>query len=250
MQFIPPFQPVHLLQDKRVPPRGTLSFPHYSRVTIHKPLFIFLARLIIIPYTTIMMKQIEQKSLDNILSALDKQMQAHHGKPFHIVVCGGTAMIFLGLVHRTTTDVDILGQLKGNSKQIDTLMELPDWFQKAATTVKRDFNLPDNWINTGPAAQVTSGLPSGIGSRLITRKYGTLLTVSYISRIDQVHFKLYAAIDRGGYHVDDLLNLNPSTDELVQGAGWVLTQDVSVPFRQLLISFLRQKGYEHVIDQI
>ena len=197
-----------------------------------------------------MKNRIEQRYLDNILIALNKQMEAHGGTPLHIAVCGGTALILLGLTQRATTDIDILGQRRSIKGPIEPLLELPDWFQQAAAKVERDFNLPENWINTGPAAQVISGLPESIESRLTIREYGTLLTVSYISRIDQIHFKLYAAIDRGGYHVDDLLNLKPSLDEITKAARWVLTQDVSRAFRQLLISFLRQKGYADVIAEI
>ena len=197
-----------------------------------------------------MNRKIEQQYLDNILVSLDKQMQAHSGKPLHIAVCGGTALILLGLTNRATTDIDILGQRRSSTGPIEPLLALPDWFQQAAEKVKRDFNLPDNWINTGPAPQVISGLPHGIESRLITRRYGDLLTISYISRLDQVHFKLYASVDRGGYHVNDLLNLNPSTDEMAQVARWTLTQDVSAPFRALLISLLKEKGFEDVISRI
>jgi hypothetical protein len=49
------------------------------------------------------------------------------------------------------------------------------------------------------------GLPEGFVSRLFQKDYGRRLTVYFAGRKDQIHFKLYAAVDRGGYHIDDLL---------------------------------------------
>jgi hypothetical protein len=47
------------------------------------------------------------------------------------------------------------------------------------------------------------GLPADFADRLHSQTYGRLLTVHFIDRIDQVHFKLYASADRGGYHIAD-----------------------------------------------
>jgi len=201
-------------------------------------------------YITNMTNMIEQRYLDNILSALDKQIGAHNGKPIHIVVCGGSALIFLGLTTRATTDIDILGQYEAGAGIVASLPQLPDWFEAAAAKVKRDFNLPEDWINTGPASQVSSGLPEGLAKRLVHKKYGEFLSVSFISRVDQVFFKLYASVDRGGYHVEDLMQLHPTSPELRSAGTWVLAQDVSAEFRMLLISFLKHIGFTDVAERI
>ena len=58
---------------------------------------------------------------------------------------------------------------------------------------------------TGPADLLKYGLPEGFKERLQTKIYGQELTVHYISRVDQIHFKVYASVDSGpGRHVDDL----------------------------------------------
>ena len=53
---------------------------------------------------------IEAKLIDRIFKALDRQIGVHSGIPFSIVVCGGTALAALGLIRRTTKDVDVLSQ--------------------------------------------------------------------------------------------------------------------------------------------
>ncbi len=87
------------------------------------------------------------------------------------------------------------------------------------------------------------GLPNGIETRLVKRNYGNHLTVYFISRTDQIFFKLYAAVDRNDYHVQDLLALHPTENELEEAARWVLTQDVSQEFRSILKDFLIKHGY-------
>jgi hypothetical protein len=148
----------------------------------------------------------------------------------------------LGLVSRTTKDVDVLGSMeKGNIRKIG---KFPDWLSDAATKVARDFNLPAGWLNLGPESQLDTGLPEGLPERLQKKVYGKRLTIYFISRIDQIYFKLYASLDRGGYHVEDLFKLNPSESELLAACHWVLTQDVSVGFRKILVSFLIKHDHE------
>jgi hypothetical protein len=55
--------------------------------------------------------------------------------------------------------------------------------------------------------------------------------------LDQVHLKLYAAVDQGpGKHEADLRALEPTRDELLAAARWTLTHDPS-------------SGYRHVLEQ-
>ena len=55
------------------------------------------------------MGQIEPDNIEGIFTALDRQIGVHGGVPLGLVVCGGTALSALGLVMRTTKDVDVLG---------------------------------------------------------------------------------------------------------------------------------------------
>ena len=120
----------------------------------------------------------------------------------------------------------------------------------AARKVGRDFNLPEGWFNAGPTGQLDLGLPDGFESRLVKATYGSRLDVFFVGRLDQIHFKLFAAVDRDDYHTQDLLALGPSEDEMEQAARWVLTQDVSEPFRMLLAALLKRIGYHDVAERL
>ncbi len=165
-----------------------------------------------------------------------------------LVVCGGSALIATNLIQRTTKDVDVLA-LHGVSGFIDP-DPLPDYLVESALIVANILNLPADWINTGPADLFRMGLPEGFAQRLVERTYGPKLTVLFISRIDQIHFKLYAAVERGGYHIDDLLQLDPTDKEIVTAAKWSQTHVVSEPYTELLKSLLLQLGYEYAASKI
>ncbi len=162
-------------------------------------------------------------------------------------------MAALELVLRTTKDVDVLGEVEVSEKDgliLHEMKEMPVWLEKAAEKVGRDFDLPKNWFNLGPASQLETGVPDGFEERLQENRYGKNLTIYFISREDQIYFKLYASLDRAGYHIDDLFALNPSKDELESAVKWVLGQDVSDEFREITKSFLRKYGYDDIAARI
>jgi len=192
------------------------------------------------------------ENLKEILFALDRQIEVHGGVPIGLVICGGTALAALGLLSRTTKDVDVLAQAEEAEEGIKVLKidKFPQWLEEAAETVGRDFGLPEDWLNLGPASQLESGLPDGFEKRLIKKRYGKYLTVYFTSRTDQIFFKLYAAVDRNNYHVQDLLALRPTEEEIEEATKWVLTQDVSEGFRLVLKDFLERHGYGDIAKRI
>ena len=196
----------------------------------------------------------DQKDIETILSALGEQLESSSVEPIELLVCGGSALIFLDLAQRTTKDVDILAYVKRTNAGDTSFIKatpLKEEFIAAAKKVARDFNLPENWINTGPTSAVDLGLPDGLMERATTREFGPKLTIHFLGRYDQIHFKLYAAVDQGaGVHYEDLLTLKPTTDELEQAACWSMTHDVSEGYRQILKDLLNHMGYSDVAEKL
>ncbi len=194
------------------------------------------------------MKIFDDKKLDQALSLLESRIRSSGGDPIEIVVCGGSALITTKLVSRTTKDVDVVA-LKGDSGLFDP-DPLPVNLIDAALIVARTLNLPEDWLNTGPADLFRMGLPEGFESRLILKSFGTHLIVHFIGRLDQIHFKLYASVDRGGYHIEDFLALNPTEDEVFMAAKWSQTHDVSEGYTMILKDLLTQLGYSDAASGI
>ncbi len=196
----------------------------------------------------------DQKDVETILSALGEQLEEIASEPLELLVCGGSALNVLGLVQRATKDVDVLAYVKWNKEGAVLFISadpLNEELVSASKKVARDFNLNENWLNAGPASATELGLPDGILKRVKTRQYGQKLTIHFIGRYDQIHFKLYAAVDQGaGKHFDDLLALNPAPDELEQAARWSMTHDVSEGYRQVLGDLLNHMGYSDVAKRL
>jgi len=196
----------------------------------------------------------DQKDIKTILSALGEQLESSSVEPIELLVCGGSAMIFLGLAQRTTKDVDILASVKQTEAGDTSFIKatpLKEEFIAAAKKVARDFNLPENWINTGPTSAVDLGLPDRLMERVTTKEFGRKLTIHFLGRYDQIHFKLYAAVDQGaGVHYEDLLTLKPTAGELERAARWSITHDVSEGYRQILKDLLNHMGYSDVAKRL
>ena len=196
------------------------------------------------------MSRIEPNTLDQALVALAAFLEADRADPERLVVIGGSALIALGIVSRTTKDMDIMAGVDPGLGLVDP-RPLSPALLRAAGKVARELQLDPNWLNTGPADQIQAGLPVGFLSRLTRRDYGHYLTIFYPDRFDLIHLKLFAAIDQGpGRHVSDLKALLPSEEELLLAARWVLTQDAGEVFPQIVRNTLTSLGYEHLSNRL
>jgi len=127
---------------------------------------------------------------------------------------------------------------------------LPLPFFEARKITAEHFGLKEDWINQGPVDLLRMGLPAGYFERCQPLDFGYSLSYLIASRFDQIHFKLYASIDRGGYHVEDLKKLQPNEAELASAGQWCLTHDVSEEFKELLLDFLRKQGWNDAARRI
>jgi len=195
-----------------------------------------------------MEKNIDIEKLNHALRLLNEQLILADAPQTEIVVCGGSALIAMSLVPRTTQDVDIVALMRaGNLADPEPL---PDYLINAAGKVGQIMNLSGDWLNNGPASQFRMGFPTGFTERLHSVVIGRKLTVYYISRVDQIFFKTFASADRGGYHVTDLKLLSPTEEELISAAKWCLTQDISPEFREILKDMFNKLGWPNVSTRI
>lgn len=193
------------------------------------------------------MIRLDKELLEKALSDLGRRIEDLDQGPHHIVVCGGSALIAMGLVPRTTKDVDVVALIDSQGN-LATPDPLPQELLQAVRDVATTHKLEDRWLNNSPSrgegGLFRMGLPDGFMTRLTRRDYGPRLAVSYIGRLDQIHFKVYAAADRAGYHVADLRALGPTDEEMERAARWAMTHDVSEGFRMIMKSMLRQLGHD------
>ena len=155
---------------------------------------------------------------DRLFVALGEQLAAA-GERYELVVIGGSGLLALGIIERSTRDVDLLALRSGD--KLDGAEPLPKKLATARDRVARDFSLPVDWLNPGPTDLLRFG--------------------------DQIHFKLYALVDQGpGKHEDDLRALSPTEEELLAAAHWSRSHDPSEGHAQMLRGVLTHLGVENV----
>jgi hypothetical protein len=186
--------------------------------------------------------------LDRAFTLLSGKLDLVRSEPVRLVICGGSALIAMGFQQRTTNDADVVAMLNEHGELISP-DPLPPLLLEASAQVARDLGLNENWLNNEPSRNdgglFQLGLPHGFAGRLTRRIFGSRLTIYYIGRLDQIHFKLYAAADqRDDTDIADLRALKPTATELADAARWAMTHDVSEGFRMVLIELLNQMGYE------
>lgn len=171
--------------------------------------------------------EIDRDRVDAALTALGEQLRLA-GERYELVVIGGSGLLALGLIDRTTRDVDLVALRRGD--ELVDPRPLPQGLLDARDRIADDFGLPENWLNAAPSSLLGFGLPAGFVDRLERRDYGLALTVWLASRLDQIHFKLYALADQapGSKHDLDLRALEPSREELVAAARWAITSPTTL----------------------
>jgi hypothetical protein len=199
-------------------------------------------------------KELTKESLGRALKLLAGRLDLAQTEAVRLVVCGGSAMIATGLRQRTTHDTDVVALMNAAGELVSPA-PLPPFLLEAAIQVARDLGLGENWLNNGPSLDdgglFQMGLPAGIRDRLIEQIFGLRLTVYFIGRLDQIHFKLFAAADQSDpTHLADLNALNPTGQELEAAARWAMTHDVSEGFRWVLQELLKEMGYESAAKNI
>ena len=125
---------------------------------------------------------------------------------------------------------------KGKPKKIEPPEPLPESLLKAISRVARDYNLPEDWMNTTVGLQWKTGLPPGFEARIHWHRFGGLW-LGCADRYDLIFLKLYAAADSEGpssVHYQDLIALKPTHEELDVAALWLRSQDPSPQFAHIL----------------
>ena len=176
--------------------------------------------------------------------------------PLNLVVCGGAALISLHLISRSTNDVDVIGSIQSDKDgQVCLSLEdaLTDELLILVAEIAIDLGIREDWLNPGPSSLIEFGLPQGLEGRLIEKVYGSCLKVSFISRLDQVHLKIFAVMgskSEATKHLSDLLDLKPTDEETQAAVDWLLRRESSTDFRLRLKQVLDLIGHERIGEQI
>ncbi len=178
---------------------------------------------------------IYNKVMNAIIEAFDRYL-ARRGLHFQTVIIGGAALIALGIVTRTTKDVDCL------------FPEIPDAIKQASKDFAREnpsLDLIDNWLNNGPI-RLVDDLPEGWRERLAPVYAGQALVLQTLGRTDLLKTKLFALCDRLEDWAD-CVALAPTAEELDDCLPWVTARDANAFWaehvRNTLVALAERNGH-------
>ena len=194
--------------------------------------------------------------IEEALKRLNAKMVYAGLEPVDLVSCGGASLNIMGWVSRSTSDVDIICVAHVDAKgkvHLQPGKVLPARFAKLVAEVGRELNVKEMWLNFGPAPLMKFGLPPGLDRRLKRKSYGRCLTLRVISRLDQIHLKIYSVMHpktRIETHLGDLLDLEPTEKETKMAVDWLTKRKTSADFRRKLKDIMDRIGYEKLAEQI
>jgi hypothetical protein len=175
------------------------------------------------------------------LAALGAKMETHGAKPVSLLICGGAALNISGLLTRATADVDVLGR----AGLTDELSEMPDWLFVFTEEVAAELGLESGWLNDAALSLSQMGLPQGILSRAARRTFANSLEIAIASRLDLIALKCFAALDAkvSKKHLGDLVDLNPTPEEMNFATDWLLDRPTSPEFRTIVCRLCHVLGH-------
>ncbi|MEO7734686.1 MAG: DUF6036 family nucleotidyltransferase [Kofleriaceae bacterium] len=185
-----------------------------------------------------LLEMYDRTTLETALQALG-DLLADRGQPYVVVAIGGGALSLLGLIDRSTEDVDLVGLIVDEG--LTSAQPLPAPLAEAIVDIATLHHLQKKWMNGGPTSLVRLGLPHGFLDRCTRRQFGGL-TVLFADRFDQIHLKLFAMSRPFDKHHHDLQRLTPTRDELLAAAAWARTQAVGEGFEMELRAALNAFG--------
>jgi hypothetical protein len=192
------------------------------------------------------------QEVEAALAQLGKRLLYADAPHVTLVVCGGSALQIQGLSTRTTQDVDVCAATvhPESSPAASGAATLPDSFLAAVRAVAGDLGLNPAWLNTAAAeVLLVSGSPPGMAERLVARDYGPVLRALFLSRIDQIHFKVLAAADPKApeRHLEDLMiRLRPTADETRMAVAWLLDRQTTSWMRGNVRHVVEELGHADV----
>lgn len=90
--------------------------------------------------------KLDTRRLETALRLTGNLLSVHGKEPFHLVVCGGSALLATGVMARATADVDVLAT-RNFDGEISRAYPMPEVLNRVARQVADELDLDANWLN-------------------------------------------------------------------------------------------------------
>lgn len=178
-----------------------------------------------------------KEEIEAALSELGRQMALRDANHLTVLCCGAAALCVVDVLSRSTLDVDAVGAVSLGDQLVPIEAFSTD-IATAITATAQKLGLNGDWFNLEASAILDRGLPESAVARSANhaRVFGPCLTVRFMDRLDLIALKMFAALDpaKGRRHVEDLVAINPSREEIRHGLRWMSAWPSSPHFKVAL----------------
>lgn len=101
-----------------------------------------------------------KEEIERALSTLSRRMADSGAQDLEVLCCGASALCVLGLLSRSTMDVDVLGIIS-DAKEVVPCEHFSPEMEFAITASGRELGLPDDWFNGSASTLLQRTLPLG-----------------------------------------------------------------------------------------
>ena len=187
-----------------------------------------------------------KEEIEHALTVLGRRMALDGASDMEVLCCGASALCVLGLLSRSTMDVDVLGVVV-RDRDLDPCEVFPVEMERAIANAGLELGLADDWFNGSASRLLERGVPEGTLERSLAhrRTFGPCLTVRFLDRRDQVALKLFASMDPvdGIRHLKDLEEISPKAVEISHALDWMARWESSAAFRAKLKAIVTGLGF-------
>jgi len=194
-----------------------------------------------------------KEEIERALSTLSRRMALSGAHDLEVLCCGASALCILGLLSRSTMDVDVLGIIS-DEKEVLPCEHFSPEMESAIAASGRELGLPDDWFNGSASTLLQRSLPSGTLERSKKHRqvFGACLAVRFLDRMDQVALKFFAAMDPkdGHRHLQDLEEIAPTRPEIIHAITWMTAWKSNQAFRDRLAYLVEGFDFPDLAESI
>jgi hypothetical protein len=192
-----------------------------------------------------------KEEIEHALTVLGRRMALDGAPDMEVLCCGASALCVLGLLSRSTMDVDVLGVVV-RDLDLEPCEVFPGEMGRAIANAGLELGLDEDWFNGSASRLLERGVPEGTLERSLAhrRSFGPCLTVRFLDRKDQVALKLFAAMDPvdGIRHLKDLEEISPDAGEISHALRWMGGWVSSDAFRSKLKLIVTGLGFGGLVS--
>lgn len=187
-----------------------------------------------------------KEEIEHALTVLGRRMALDGAPDIEVLCCGASALCMLGLLSRSTMDVDVLGVVV-RDQDLNPCEVFSAEMERAISNAGLELGLANDWFNGSASRLLERGVPEGTLERSFAyrKTFGPCLTVRFLDRRDQVALKLFASMNPvdGIRHLRDLEEISPEADEISHALVWMGGWKSSDAFRAKLKKIVTGFGF-------